>query len=100
MAMLEAQAAGLPVISHAARGVPDVVCNGRTGLLAQPGDEDALARFARELLTDPGRRIAMGREAARFAGVERGMESTVAALNQALLRLPAANESDRRAAQR
>ena len=44
MAMLEAQAAGLPVVSCATRGVPDVVEHGRTGLLAPGGDEAALRR--------------------------------------------------------
>jgi glycosyltransferase involved in cell wall biosynthesis len=38
MAMLEAQAAGVPVLSCAHRGVPDVVASGRTGLLAPSGD--------------------------------------------------------------
>jgi glycosyltransferase involved in cell wall biosynthesis len=42
MAMLEAQAAGLPVISCAHRGVPDVVLDQRTGLLAPSGDTQAL----------------------------------------------------------
>src|SRR5512134_2830901 len=35
MALLEAQAAGLPVVSRAARGVPDVVVDGRTGVLVK-----------------------------------------------------------------
>ena len=34
MAMLEAQAAGVPVVSRAVRGVPDVVCDGRVNFHA------------------------------------------------------------------
>ena len=71
MALLEAQAAGLPVVSCALRGVPDVVVDGRTGLLAPALDEAALAARVRELLTDGQKRSAMGREAARFVREER-----------------------------
>jgi glycosyltransferase involved in cell wall biosynthesis len=87
MAMLEAQAAGLPVVSCALRGVTDVVAHGRTGLLAPEGDEQALARFARELLTDATRRAALGRAAGELAGSERGLDAAAAQLKRALARL-------------
>ena len=83
MAMLEAQAAGVPVVSCATRGVPDVVEHGRTGLLAAAGDERALAGLVRELLLDERRRLRMSAAAARFAAGERGIES--AALRLATL---------------
>jgi glycosyltransferase involved in cell wall biosynthesis len=73
MAMLEAQAAGLPVVSVAKRGVPDVVIHGRTGLLA--ADEKALAEPLRGLLLDSARRAALGREAAAFIHRERSLEA-------------------------
>jgi hypothetical protein len=38
MSLLEAQAAGVPVVSRPLRGVPDVVMDGRTGLLTQDLD--------------------------------------------------------------
>ena len=84
MAMLEAQAAGLPIVSRAVRGVPDVVLDGRTGLLAPVDDVDTLARFTRELLVDASRREAMGRAAARFVAGERSVEAAAATLNRAL----------------
>jgi len=84
MAMLEAQAAGIPVVSRAIRGVPNVVCDGRTGLLASPEDETGLARLSRELLVDGDRRRQMGRAAAHFARVERSVEAAAAILDQAL----------------
>ena len=84
MAMLEAQAAGVPVVSCASRGVPDVVEDGRTGLLAPPGDEAALALLVRSLLGDAVRRVAMGREAAAFAGGERSIETAAARVRAAL----------------
>lgn len=84
MAMLEAQAAGIPVVSRRIRGVPDVVCDGVTGLLASPEDERSFAQIARELLTDPARRSSMGAAAARFAGTERSLETTAARLRELL----------------
>ncbi len=84
MAMLEAQAAGIPVVSRNVRGVPDVVCDGMTGSLAPPEDERAFASMARELITDSARRSSMGSEAARFAGIERNLEATAARLKALL----------------
>jgi glycosyltransferase involved in cell wall biosynthesis len=85
MALLEAQAAGVPVVSRAVRGVPDVVRDGETGLLAPRGEEGALARLTHELLADTLRREAMGRAAARFVSVERSLDAAAARLD-ALLR--------------
>jgi glycosyltransferase involved in cell wall biosynthesis len=79
MAMLEAQAAGLPVVSCASRGVPDVVADGRTGLLAPAGDEAALAASVRGLLQDAPRRKRMAAAAAAFVADERS--SAAAARN-------------------
>lgn len=84
MAMLEAQAAGIPVVSRAVRGVPDVVRDGETGLLAPSGDEGALARLIRALLVDAPRRAEMGRAAARFVADERSIDAAAARLDRAL----------------
>jgi len=74
MALLEAQAAGLPVVAANLRGVPDVVQDGLTGLLAPSGDNAGLAALVRELLSAPERRRAMGRTAADFVAAERSVE--------------------------
>ena len=58
MALLEAQAAGLPVVAGRVGGVPAVVAEGDSGLLTEPGDAGAFATALRELLGDPGRRRA------------------------------------------
>ena len=84
MAMLEAQAAGLPVISCNHRGVPDVVLDRRTGLLAPSADIGALAQLARELLLDPRRRAQLGREARQFIAAERSLPSAALQLDRAL----------------
>lgn len=87
MAMLEAEASGVPVVSCAARGVPDVVADGRTGLLAPPGDAAALAGLARALLADAARRAAMGRAASEFASNERSVGAAAARIGRALAAL-------------
>jgi len=83
MAMLEAEAAGLAVVSSNLRGVPDVVQDGTTGLLAPPGDDVGFASRMRELLIDPARRNAMGVAAAQFVASERGMAITAQRLQDA-----------------
>jgi len=60
MALLEAQALSLPVVAGASGGVPSIVRDSVTGLLAPPGDAAAFAGAARELLVAPVRRTAMG----------------------------------------
>jgi glycosyltransferase involved in cell wall biosynthesis len=53
LALLEAWAAGLPIVSSAVGGVPKVVSNGKNGLLFPNGDEVALAAALRKILADP-----------------------------------------------
>ncbi|HYL89720.1 MAG TPA: glycosyltransferase family 4 protein [Burkholderiales bacterium] len=84
MALLEAQAAGVPVVSCASRGVPEVVVDGRTGILVSCGDEAALARAVRELLVDSERRRALGREAANHVARQRSLEAAAARIGAAL----------------
>ena len=89
MAMLEAQAAGLPVVSCATRGVPDVVEHGRTGLLAPPHDEAAFASLVRELLLDAGKRARLRDAASAFVAGERSLDAAAARLRDLFARIPA-----------
>jgi glycosyltransferase involved in cell wall biosynthesis len=56
----QAMAAGLAVVATAVDGAPEAVRHGWNGLLAAPGDADALAAAVAELLADPDRRRRMG----------------------------------------
>ena len=60
LSVLEAMAAGLPVVASAVGGVPELVVSGETGLLVPPDDIDALADALRALLSDALLRRAMG----------------------------------------
>ena len=64
LAALEAMATGVPVIGANVGGLPEVVENGVNGFLGGPGDVDAMAKGALELLTDEARYTAFS-EAAR-----------------------------------
>jgi glycosyltransferase involved in cell wall biosynthesis len=59
-ALLEAAAAGRAIVATAAGGTPEVVDEGRTGLLVPVGDEAALATALRTVLDDPGLRLRLG----------------------------------------
>jgi glycosyltransferase involved in cell wall biosynthesis len=52
-ALIEAMAAGLPVIASRVGGIPAVISHERTGLLVSPRDADALAEALRRLLDRP-----------------------------------------------
>lgn len=60
VALMEAMAAGLPVVSSALSGIPELVEHDRTGLLVPPADAAALAGALAHLAADPALRQRMG----------------------------------------
>jgi len=61
VSLIEAQTAGVAVLSTAVGGVPSVVDDGETGRLAPAGDDTALADALRDMLGDGERADAMGK---------------------------------------
>jgi len=59
-AVLEAMAAGLPVLATRVDGIVDLVRDGETGILVPPGDDRALATALLALGNDPARRQVLG----------------------------------------
>jgi starch synthase len=57
---LEAMACGAAIIASAVGGIPEVVADGRTGLLVPPGDAVTLAAAINALIRDPARAAQFG----------------------------------------
>jgi glycosyltransferase involved in cell wall biosynthesis len=65
--VLEAMAAGKPIVAADVGGVPEVVEHGLNGLLVPPADPNAMGRAVLELLNDPVSAAMMGRAAGNVA---------------------------------
>jgi glycosyltransferase involved in cell wall biosynthesis len=65
LSLLEAMAAGLPVIATAVGGNPELVMDGVTGLLIPAKDAEALAAALERVLADPAWAKEMGEKARR-----------------------------------
>lgn len=65
--VIEAMAAGRPVVGSRIGGIPDIVADGETGLLVPPADATALRGAIRRLLDDSDLRERMGQAAAERA---------------------------------
>ena len=61
LTLIEAMGAGLPVVATRVGGVPEVVQEGRTGLLSPAGDDAGLAEQILRLAADPALRERLGR---------------------------------------
>jgi glycosyltransferase involved in cell wall biosynthesis len=59
--LLEAMAAGRPVVASNVEGIPEIVIDGITGLLVPPGEPAAIAQAVCALLADRETRMEMGR---------------------------------------
>jgi len=66
VAVLEASAAGLPVLSTMHAGIPDVVLHKKTGLLCKEGDVDTMAKQMCYILDNPNEAELMGLNGKRF----------------------------------
>ena len=83
LVLVEAMAAGRPVVASAVGPIPEIVVDGVTGLLVPPGDPAALAEAIIRVLQDPELASAMGR--AGRARVERELRvDTMVARTEAL----------------
>src|SRR5262249_15934590 len=74
-AVLEAMAAGCPVVATSVGGVPEIVGEGDAGFLVPPGDVTAVSDRVLRLLNDPALRRAMGERGAQRAQDEFSVET-------------------------
>lgn len=78
MALLEASAAGLPIVATDVGGNGEIVAHGRTGLLVPAGDPAALAGALQAVLADPAAARAMGQAGREWALREATLEAMAA----------------------
>ena len=83
LSILEAMFFGCPSVATRVGGIPEVMEDGRSGLLCNAGDPAALAAAVQELMDQPGRRKQLG-EAARQRALERFTAEVVVPQYQAL----------------
>jgi glycosyltransferase involved in cell wall biosynthesis len=86
MALLEAQASGLPVVAGAAGGVGAIVVPEETGLLVEPGDAVGFAAAVRSLILDRRRRARFATAARRQVMTEHGLAAAARRLGTAVAR--------------
>ena len=60
--LLEAMLAGLPVVATRVSAIPEIVVDGKTGLLAAPGDSNAVAAACRACSTTPSAAVRSARQ--------------------------------------
>jgi len=82
MTVLEAYACGKPVITSKIGGLKDLVMNGETGLLFEPGNVEQLARNILYLLNDNGEAKEMGLKGKEFVKENLTIESVVTKLEK------------------
>jgi N-acetyl-alpha-D-glucosaminyl L-malate synthase BshA len=90
LAALEAMACGVPVVASRVGGIPEVVTDGETGLLAPVGDVATMAAQVVRLLADDALRARMGHAARERAVTVFPLEPTVAKYEALYRRLLAA----------
>jgi glycosyltransferase involved in cell wall biosynthesis len=86
LAILEAMAAGKPVVATRVGGNHEAVEDGRSGLLVPPRDAEALAEAISSLARDPERAARMGLEGRRLLGERFSLEAAVRANEEIYLK--------------
>jgi Glycosyl transferases group 1 len=87
MAILEAEAAGLPVVAGRTGGVPDIVADGESGLLVRPEDDVGFAAAVGRLLEDPELCRRLGQAAAARVAARHGFAAAAQGLGSILARV-------------
>jgi len=85
--VLEAMAAGKPVIASDVGGVKDVIKEGQTGLLFKPGDAEELYSKLLNLLRDDEMRKAIGKAAREFVVAEHSVNHVAAKLADLMIKV-------------
>jgi glycosyltransferase involved in cell wall biosynthesis len=93
VSLIEAEAAGVPVVGTAVGGMASVVLEGETGRLAAPEDEAGFAAHVRELLDNPELSRKMGSRGQDHALANFKLERLTADIDRLYRQLPAEPEA-------
>jgi colanic acid/amylovoran biosynthesis glycosyltransferase len=80
VSILEASAAGLPVVSTRHAGIPEIVVDGETGFLVEERDVPGMAKAMERLLADPSLATMLGENARRRVAEHLSMDASIARL--------------------
>lgn len=75
VSLLEAMAAGIPVIGSRVRGIIEVVTDGTTGMLFSSNDDEELSRVLSDVLDNPARTVALADNAYVFVQQDHSLKS-------------------------
>ena len=81
--VMEAAAAGLPVVAYGHGGISEVVSDGVSGFLVDPGDRAMAARRIEQLANDPPLRRTMGDAGRAFISIHHSLDALAGALGSA-----------------
>ncbi len=84
-AVMQASSCGIPVLSTNVGGIPEIVENGVTGKLIQPGNLDALANSIQQILENRSMRERWGTEGRKLAVKNFGSEKMLDRMEQVFL---------------
>jgi len=77
LAVLAGMSAGLPIVASAVGGLPEILADGRNGVLVEGGDEAAFVRAVLSLLADPQRTRSLGQRTLEFVRTEYSLDAAV-----------------------
>jgi len=95
LTVLEAMAAGIPVVATRVMGIPEVVKDGETGLLAPPRNPEVFAQALLNLLDDPARARQLGARGRERVVREFSREAMIAQIEQVYEEVYAAHAKQR-----
>jgi colanic acid/amylovoran biosynthesis glycosyltransferase len=84
VAILEAMARGVPVVTTAVGGISELITDGQTGLLVPPTDPDAMAAALARLAADPVLAQALGEQGQTLVCTQRSPEQQTVELMKCL----------------
>jgi glycosyltransferase involved in cell wall biosynthesis len=92
ISVIEAMAAGLPVISTPVGGIPELVDDGHEGYLVTPGDAGQLADKIAILVKDGKMRTDMGHRARRKARTKVDFDGYIDSLRDLMVQVSGKNQ--------